>query len=230
MEKLVLSDLFRKCAYRFDYKQAGDSVNYAFVEKGDTLFIYFEGSNSISDWFRNFWFFKKPYKEMEITFRIHGGFLAAWKEVQDIVIAKITELKSPYIKRTWYNEEEFTDTPDYKFNNIITVGYSHGGALSGLCHECVWFNRPDIRKNIYGVGFESPRFYHGFRVKKALKERWENYEVVRNHNDIVTHLPPFLFCFTHVGQLLKIGQKKKYGPIKSHYPDKVLESLKEREL
>ena len=145
-KKLVLSDLFRKCAYRFNYKQAGDSVNYAFVEKGDTLFIYFEGSNSISDWFRNFWFFKKPYKEMEITFRIHGGFLAAWKEVQDIVIAKITELKSPYIKRTWYNEEEFTDNPDYKFNNIITVGYSHGGALSGLCHECVWFNRPDIRK------------------------------------------------------------------------------------
>ena len=42
-----LSELFYNCAYTIQYQQAGDSVNYAFVEEGDTLYIYFEGSNSI---------------------------------------------------------------------------------------------------------------------------------------------------------------------------------------
>ena len=51
--------------------------------------------------------------------------------------------------------------------------------------------------------------------------------VVRNHNDLVTHVPPILFGFHHVGELFKIGKHKKYGPITSHFPEKVFESLKE---
>ena len=55
---------------------------------------------------------------MEIPYYVHRGFLAAWKEVEDIIINKISN-------------------PAYK--QIVTVGYSHGGALAGLCHECVWY-------------------------------------------------------------------------------------------
>ena len=53
---------------------------------------------------------------MEVSYRVHRGFLAAWKEVEDIIIAKIK---------------------DPKWTKIVTVGYSHGGALAGFCHECV---------------------------------------------------------------------------------------------
>jgi hypothetical protein len=218
---LKLDELFDNCAYKVVYTQVGDSVNYAFVEEGDTLYIYFQGSNSISDWVRNFWFFKKPYKNMKISYYVHGGFLSAWKEVEDIISNKILE-KVP-LQDGHY---------DYKFKKIISVGYSHGGALSGLCHEFVWFNRPDIRNNIFGVGFESPRFYHGLFVNKKLKERWENYIVIRNHFDIVTFLPPRLFLFTHVGTVCTLNQTstvnyKKPKCIGAHYPDKVLESLRE---
>lgn len=88
---MKLSQLFYNCAYTIHYQQAGDSVNYAFVEEGTTLYIYFQGSNSITDWVRNFLFGKRPYKDMEIPYRVHRGFLAAWKEAEDIVIEKIRD-------------------------------------------------------------------------------------------------------------------------------------------
>ncbi len=187
------------------WRTAGNDVNYQFVQEGSTLYIYFQGSSSTMDWIRNFFFFKRPYKDMSIPYYVHGGFLAAWKEVEDIIIERIA---------------------DSSLTSIVTVGYSHGGALAMLCHECVWFNRPDIRDQVIGIGFEAPRVYHGWWVKKALRERWANFTVIRNHTDLVTHMPPILFCFRHVGTLRKIGRHAKYGPIRAHYPDKVLESLK----
>lgn len=212
-----LSKLFHECAYDVVYQQVGDSVNYAFVEEDDTLYIYFEGSNSISDWVRNFLFPSKPYKDMDITYRVHRGFLAAWKEVEDIIIAKICE---------------DTDDCQYKYKHIVVVGYSHGGALAGFCHECVWFWRPDLRENgLEGYGFEAPRFYAGWHVKKELKERWAKFTVIRTNNDIVTHCPPWLFRFTHVGSILKVKgdtslvHNKQPKCIKSHYPQVVYDAL-----
>ena len=96
---------------------------------------------------------------------------------------------------------------NYKWARIVVVGYSHGGALAALCHECVWYNREDLREGdaLLGFGFEAPRIYAGWRMPKALKERWKNFTVYRNKNDIVTHLPPVLFGFRHVGKMKKIG-------------------------
>jgi len=217
---MKLSQLFHKCAYEISYSQVGDSVNYAFRYNSaeDILYIYFEGSNSISDWIRNFLFAKKPYKDMKIPYKVHRGFLAAWKEVEDIVIEKITE--------------KDTFTGRYKWNHIVVVGYSHGAALAGLCHECVWFYRPDLRENgLEGYGFEAPRFYAGWKVKKTLKERWAKFTIIRNKRDIVTHCPPWLFRYTHVNKVTKIGKgisTKGYKWPKcvgAHYPDKVYQSL-----
>lgn len=212
-----LSELFHLCAYDIQYQQVGDSVNYAFLEEGDSLFIFFEGSNSISDWVRNFLFPSKPYKDMKISYRVHRGFLAAWKEVEDIIIAKICE---------------DDNDGDYKWKHITIVGYSHGGALAGFCHECVWYWRPDLRENgLEGYGFEAPRFYAGFKVKKELRERWEKFLVIRDGNDIVTHCPPCIFGFTHVGNILKIKgdtslvDNKSPKCVKYHYPQVVYDAL-----
>lgn len=214
------SELFFKCAYTIPYKQVGDSVNYAFEEQDDILYIYFEGSNSITDWVRNFLFPAKPYKDMEISYRVHRGFLAAWKEVEDIIIAKITEKVQD----------------QYKWKKIIVIGYSHGGALAGLCHECVWFWRPDLRKDgLEGYGFEAPRFYAGFKVKKALQERWKTFKVIRNNIDIVTHCPPALLCFCHVGEIYKVYGDRKLVEnkmpcfVKDHFPQCVYDGLKKDE-
>lgn len=216
---MKLSELFHECAYEIEYQQAGDSVNYAYEEYGRSLIIFFEGSNSISDWVRNFLFSKKPYKDMQIPYRVHRGFLAAWKEVEDIIIAKVTE-------RETYGSWR------YKYDDITIVGYSHGAALAGLCHECVWFHREDLRKaHLRTYAFEAPRFYAAWFVKKKLKERWETFYVVRTNNDIVTHCPPVIFGYTHVGNMIKVKgnvdlvKNKLPKCIKSHYPQVVYNAL-----
>lgn len=203
-----LTKLFVDVDHNVKYITVGEDVDYCFKQEGPTLYIYLEPSNGKLDWKHNFMFAKRPYKDMKIPYRVHRGFLKCWKYIEDIVIEKIK---------------------DTSIREIIVVGYSHGGALSMLCHECCWFHRPDIRDNIWGIGFDSPRVYAGFKVKKALKERWAQYIVIRNHTDLVTHVPPFIFGYRHVGKLVKIGKHKKYGFIKSHYQTNILWSLAEFE-
>lgn len=187
---MTFKDLFRTCAYDIRYQQVGKDVNYAFREEGQTLYIFFEGSDGRMDWRRNLRFWKRPYKSMETKYWVHAGFLAAWKEVQDIVIQKI---------------QEKTRDGGYRFQKIYSIGYSHGGALAAFAHECCWFHREDIRKKIYGIGFEAPRILGGFRVKRQIKERWNQFVVFRNRQDLVTHLPPAWMGFRHVGRVVRIG-------------------------
>lgn len=219
---MKLSKLFHMCAYDVKYKQVGDSVNYAFVEEDDKLIIFFEGSNSITDWVRNFLFGKRPYKDMQIPYKVHRGFLTAWKTVEDIIIRKVTE--------------KLLDSPEYKWQDITIVGYSHGGALAGFCHECVWYYRPDLRKeHLRGYGFEAPRFFAHYDVSEKLIERWKTFQVIRTNNDLVTHCPPALFKFCHVGELVEVegdtSLVKNKAPkcIKSHYPEVVYDALLDRE-
>lgn len=234
---MKMSELFHRCAYDVEYEQAGQDVNYAFEEKDRTLYIYFQGSSSTTDWIRNFLFGKRPYKDMEIPYRVHRGFLAAWKEVEDIIIEKIKETiiidegsdhKDPEAE---FNEH-VAPVIEYKWKKIVVVGYSHGGALAGFCHECVWFWRPDLRENgLIGYGFEAPRFFASYYCEPALEERWKNFFIIRTNCDIVTHCPPSIFGYTHVGDIIKIKgdtslvHNKLPRFIKSHYPEVVYDAL-----
>lgn len=224
---MKLSKLFANCAWDVPYEETGNDVDYAFVEEKDTLYIYFQGSSSTTDWIRNFLFPAKPYKDMKIPYRVHRGFLAAWKEVEDIIIEKITEVKNPKAP---------LELQEPKWKHIVVVGYSHGGALSAFCHECVWFWRPDLReKGLEGYGFEAPRIYAGWKVKKELKERWEKFTVIRDGNDLVTHCPPALFGFCHVGSMLKVKgdtslvKERHLKCIKYHFPQVVYDALLKHE-
>lgn len=225
-----VAKLFHKCAYEVSYKQIGDSVNYAFEEVDDTLYIYFQGSNSITDWVRNFLFGKKPYKDMEIPYKVHRGFLAAWKTVEDVIIGKIGECSyEPVIEK---GAKRARLAKQYKFNKVVIIGYSHGGALAGFCHECVWFHRPDLRESgLVTYAFEAPRFFAQYRVKPELKERWATFYVFRDGSDIVTHCPPRLFGYTHVGSIINIKgdtslvTNKIPKFVKYHYPQVVYDAL-----
>lgn len=213
----TLPELFQLCN-SIPYTNIGEDVSYAFLEEDKVLYIFFEPSNGKLDWKHNLMFRKVPYKGMKIPYKAHRGFVECWKTIDDIIIEKITS--------------KDTDN-NYLYNKIITIGYSHGGALSVLCHECCWFHRPDIRDNIFGISFDGPRVLASFFVKKSLKERWQNFIVIRNHNDLVTRVPPKIFGYTHVGELIKIGKSKKYGflsCIKSHYPENIYNSLVESQI
>lgn len=101
---------------------------------------------------------------------------------------------------------------DLSVNHIVICGYSHGAAIALLCHEYCKFNRPDILIEGYGC----PRVVWGF-LRKAVKQRFEGFTVIRNGCDLVTHVPPALFGYRHIGKMVKIGKGKGYTPIKSHY-------------
>ena len=114
----------------------------------------------------------------------------------------------------------------YRWKQVTVAGYSHGGALAALCHECVWYERPDLREEgLVGISFDGPRVFAGLWIPKELKERWRNFYVFRNHNDIVTHLPPVIFFFRHVGNKVKMKEGEDPGLIGAHYPDKIRQGI-----
>lgn len=164
------------------------------------LEIYFEWSNGATDWKNNFNFPAKPYRKMNNLWFCHRGFLKVWKSIE------------PYIMK---------DILDASVKEINIVGYSHGGAIAQLCYEYVKFNRPDVV--VTGLGFGAPRVFWGI-ASRAVKTRFEGFKVIRNDCDIVTHLPPVIFGFRHLCEVVKIGIGSK-GPIDDHRPESYIESL-----
>ncbi len=181
-----------------------NSGDFALESIGEHLYIYLECSDGVMDWKNNLDFVAVPYKDMSEGWQAHGGFVRVWRSVKD------------------YVEREILDK---KYKKITIVGYSHGAALAVLCHEFAYFHRPDIRGNIYGYGFGCPRVIWG-KVKREIAERWRNFTVVRNVDDMVTHLPPKILGFTHVGRMLKIGGAGKYSRTDAHRPENILHELR----
>ncbi len=198
-----LLDFFQKCLSA-PYITVGDDVDYYVKKVGGRLEIYFESSNGTRDWITNLRFPSLPYKGMDIKYRVHGGFLKSWKSLEDIML--------PIVLDTTIKE-------------VIIIGYSHGGALAMLCHEFCWYHRPDLRDTTRTYGFGAPRVFNGWVIPKKLKPRWQNFRVVRNGHDIVTHLPFLILRFRHVGKIIKIGGLFKYGPINSHRPENYINEL-----
>lgn len=196
----TLSQLFERCVTA-DYIHVENSGDYALQREGNTLYLLLEKSDGTFDWINNFRFlartYKKAYKNMKTKWRCHRGFLSVWKAIEPYVADSLLD---PTVEK------------------IIIVGYSHGAAVAGIAHEYVWFNRPDLRESgLESFGFGAPRFYGGFKVKKGLKERWAYYHPIRNHTDVVTHLPPKIFGYCHVNDVIVVGKKAKYNIISSHF-------------
>ena len=183
-------------------------ASFYYEMRGSTLYIFFEHSNGTVDWRNNFDFPAKAYREMENRWYVHRGFLRVWKSARDCLKAQI------------FNS---------RVSGIVIVGYSHGAALALLCHEFCVYNRPDIEERIYGYGFGCPRVVHGC-LKRKICERFRHFYVIRNCRDIVTHVPPILFGFRHVGNIIHIGKNAKYGPVNSHRPENYLEQLEKMQL
>lgn len=198
---MVLYNAMKEClSARYTHVENGG--DFAFVREGDTLKLYFEWSDGKEDWLSNFDFPAKPYKRMEHIWFCHRGFLKVWKAIE------------PYIKPEIMNPE---------IKRIEIAGYSHGAAIALLCYEYCVFNRSDVFTE--GAGFGCPRVFWGF-VPKKIKARFGNFKVVRNGKDIVTHVPPALFGFRHISEVVKIGKGDSVGLIKDHYNSEYLEHLK----
>lgn len=185
---------------RAKYTHTENDGSYAIKRDGEKLTLLFEKSNGLTDWWNNFDFPAKPYRDMQNLWFCHRGFLRVWKSIEPYIASEIT---------------------DQRVKKIVIIGYSHGGAIAQLCYEYVKFNRPDV--DTEGYGFGSPRVFWGFPCK-TVKERFKGFVVVRNGKDLITHLPPILLGFCHVCEVLKIGESD--GLIKDHYPSRYCKALR----
>lgn len=198
-----LSQLFYRCVHRA-YLHAENAADYAVDRVGDVLYVYLECSNGIEDWKNNLDFPARAYNGAgSVPWLAHRGFVRVWKSVERHVARYLL---------------------DTSVKHIVIVGYSHGAALAVLCHEYVWYNRPDLRDSLEGYGFGCPRVLWGWR-RGCVKERWERFTVIRNLDDLVTHLPPACLGFFHVGTLCTIGRREQYSPIDAHRPENIYAML-----
>jgi len=204
MNKLL--ELFKTCL-DIPYECVGVDVNYAFKEcdKGKTLQIYFQCSNSRADWFANFFFPKKAYG----LFKVHRGFYECYYQCRNIILDKV------------YSKD---------YEEVIIVGYSHGSALVQLALQDIVWHFPNLKVEAYA--FESPRC---LKVPKRYRYYWDNLTRIEDNWDLVCHVPPKIFGFDDLGKLIKINGNtnliKKHIPkcIKSHYPQVVINGLEKIE-
>lgn len=200
---MTLSSMFLRCISR-SYLRAPGQIDYAIDLIGDHLYIYFQDSDGALDWIRNFNFLATAVRRIrEPVWYAHRGFLAAWRSVENKILPMIS---------------------DESVRRITVVGYSHGAALALLCHEAVWYHRPDLRMTSEGYGFGCPRVLWG-RPPQDISARWRKFTVIRNVDDIVTHVPPRVLGYVHVGKMLTVGTAGKYSAVDAHRPQSILKEL-----
>lgn len=189
-----------------DYIQSENGGSWATEERGEELWILFEKSNGLTDWLNNLQFHAVPYREMNPVWQCHSGFLKVWNSIKPHLEPIVREAVG-------------------KRRPIRVIGYSHGAAISVLCHEWIYYRFPGARAQLLGVGFGCPRVLYGC-VSDNLALRWQNFYVVRNLDDAVTHLPPRVMGYCHVGNLITVGETGVYSPFEAHRPENYMKELK----
>lgn len=195
MENYLLR-LFEECLDR-EYTEERGAVSWSYDRIGESLYLWFEHSNGLRDWLNNLNFSAAPYREMKPEWRCHAGFLKVWK-----LLCPILE---PLIL-------------DREIERICVVGYSHGAAIALLCHEYIWYHRPDLREHLCGYGFGCPRVLYGC-LPPNIAVRWEHFWRICNAEDLVTRLPPRALGYCHVGRSAEIGERGRYSSVDAHRPE-----------
>ncbi len=189
-----------------DYQEEENRASWAWEREKGELVFYFEGSNGTQDWLNNLNFHAVPYREMNPVWQCHGGFLTVWKSIRPALEVRLNE----ELKRG--------------VDNVRVVGFSHGAAISVFCHEWIWYNYPHLRERLESYAFGCPRVIYGC-LPPPLARRWDRFYVIRNLDDAVTHLPPRVMGYCHVGNLVEVGSLGKYSSIDAHRPQSYLAEL-----
>ena len=196
-----LLSLFEQCLH-CSYRKVEEDASFAIKHRGSCLTVFFQDSEGLLDWKHNLAFRSKPYGKGGL--RCHGGFYRVFKAAL------------PYL------EKEIAD-PSVK--KITLVGYSHGAALALLCYKYALDARADLAGKIEGFGFGTPRVFKKGLTKEE-KARFSGFTYIKNIDDIVTHLPLWLFGYRHVKPPLLIGARGRYSMIDAHRPTSYQEELR----
>lgn len=190
-----LYSLFTECLCA-DYVTYECGADLFFRVEEDRLFVFFEKSDGLRDWINNLSFCALPYGEMRHPWRCHGGFLRVFKSIRGVLDEALA---------------------DKKIRSVTLVGYSHGAALALLAHEYIWFNYPDLRDSLHGIGFGCPRVLYG-NIPHCVRKRWAGFLRVSHRTDLITHLPPAILGFHHAGHGIRVG-RPMFSGISAHRPE-----------
>jgi hypothetical protein len=196
-----MRELFISCL-NVEYRHVENGGSFAYVRDGDVLYLFFEKSNGEEDWYNNLSYHAVSVGREGDGWFCHEGFLRVWQSILPYLAGQIQSMS---VRR------------------IVSVGYSHGAALALLCHEYIWYARPDLDGNFEGYGFGCPRVIYGRVAGEG--ERWHDFFVVRNIDDSITHLPPRIFGYRHVGNLIEIGRRGEYSGINAHRAENYVREL-----
>lgn len=201
---MKLSDLFSRCLSA-DYRHVEDGASYALSRTGSTLTVFLEHSNGAVDWCNNLDFPARAHlRKGKRAYFCHRGFLRVFFSLL------------PYVENAVGSK---------LFRRIECVGYSHGAALALLLYEYIWEMRPDLREDgLFGWGFGCPRVLWGLYTP-AFLARFHRFTVVRNLDDAVTHLPPAVLGYRHVGEMLTVGERGRYTAVDAHRPENIAAEL-----
>ena len=202
MSYRILRALFSECLAR-SYTNVENAASFDVERDGGTLFVFLEQSRGAGDWQNNLNFRVRPYDDMHPVWYCHAGFLRVFKSLLPHIMPHI---ESPETRR------------------IVIVGYSHGGALSILCHEAAWYRRPDIRTHVRSFAFGAPRVLFG-PVPLSVRKRFEEMYLIQNQDDIVTRVPPAILGYRHVGNIITVGERGAFSPIDAHRPESYLAAI-----
>lgn len=202
MENCFLYTAFQECLTA-EYSHGENAVSFSADIRGNRLTIFFEPSNGQEDWDNNLDFATVPYLDGT---RCHGGFLRVFESARPIL--------KPFLL-------------DPAVEEAFIVGYSHGAALALLCHLELCVRRPALCGNCITLAYGMPRVLAG-KLSPALAPSLATFYRIVNEGDIVTHLPPRLFGFRHVGNRISIGKRGRYSPVDAHRPENYLASLEEK--
>jgi len=170
----------------FPKENTETQTEYRTEIKDRVLTIAFQGSTSYMDWRDNFRFLKTPYRNMDVKFRVHRGFLRKWKSVRDEIFQFLTNHRK-------------------EFDKILVLGYSQGAALALLCHEDVWYNfLEDNYMNLVTYAFACPRTFSWM----VPEERFETAFVFNHKRDLVANVPFRLMGYRHLENTTWIGKKE----------------------
>ena len=189
------------------YEILGDDTDTLIHKRDDgEVVIAFCGSNSKVDWKNNFHFWKKAYKDAEVTFTAHSGFLKCWKLIRHEVEDRVKALNP---------------------TSITVTGHSYGGAIAVLCSEDMKYCFPEIETQM--ITFGAPRVI-GWLNWRKIRDRWSNSRQFRHGSDFVTCVPFFGMLFHHVTRRICIGDKPYvlgwFRTVEYHDLDKYCETLK----
>lgn len=195
---MKLVDLFKMTLSR-PWQTAGLETQYKLVVTETQLFLCFQGSAQKEDWRFNFAFPVRPFRFGTVRWLAHGGMVKAWKAARKKIIEDVLMLLDD--------------------RQLVIVGYSHGAMLTVMAHE--QFKRY-MGLDVKSFAFAPARVL--WMPNKRIREWFDDLTTIICRGDIVTHVPPALMGYRHVGKVMRLGKRRLIG-VKPHMADNIEAAL-----